>query len=266
MHKMMLRTLLVGWGWGLSVAPVLAGPIAIDYLSAFIAVPQLNSNALEDTRIGFGFNEFEAAGLAVAFTDQLDADHYGSVTWTVTNATGQDLVDVRFFGFLDAEIDELTTSAFNEYGTLRRVDGAGASDPDPDYWEIDEPGFSFGDIYTNLLAGALDNANAVPAGAAWDVSLALGFQVGDLLADQRLVATFEISDQDIGGLSHTDAFSNTTLFFNGSVQIQPAARIPEPHALGLFGLGLMGLAGAVARRAARTRPQTYPRTVDRRLH
>lgn len=228
-----------------------ASSIGIAQLSAFIASSQLDPdptdptlNALEDTQIGSGNNEFQAAGLGVVFTNNLNANNLGSVTWTVTNNTGGDLTNVSFFGFLDAEIDESVNSAFNEFGALVSVNGAGPGDSAPDSWEIDEPGFSFGDIFDNLLAGSLDNTNSVPATSPEDVSLALGFEVGDVPAGNRIIATFQISQQNIGGLSQTDPNSDVTFFFNGSVTVgPPVVSAPEPDTLWLLGAGLAVLLG-----------------------
>ncbi len=256
---MFFRAMTRSWCWLATVLmifvvgnlPAAASSIGIDQLSAFIASSQLDPdptdltlNALEDTRIGSGLNEFQAAGLGVVFTNNLDANNLGSVTWTVTNNTGEDLTNVWFFGFLDAEIDELVNSAFNEFGALVRVNGAGSGDSAPDSWEIDEPGFSFGDIFDNLLAGSLDNTNSVPAASPEDVSLALGFDIGDVPAGNRIIATFQISQQDIGGLSQTDPNSHVTFFFNGSVTVgPPIVSAPEPGILWLLGTGLVALLG-----------------------
>jgi len=255
---MFFRAMTRSWCWLATVLmifvvgnlPAEASSIGIAQLSAFITSSQLDPdptdpalNTLEDTRIGSGLNEFQAAGLGGVFTNNLDANNLGSVTWTVTNNTGGDLTNVWFFGFLDAEIDEPVNSAFNEFGTLISVNGAGSGDSVPDSWEIDEPGFSFGDIFDNLLAGSLDNTNSVPA-APEDVSLALGFDVGDVPAGNRIIATFQISQQDIGGLSQTDPNSDVTFFFNGSVTVgPPVVNAPEPDTLWLLGAGLAVLLG-----------------------
>jgi hypothetical protein len=96
-----------------------------------------------------------------------------------------------------------------------------------DSWEIDEPGYLFGDIYLNLLDGTLDNTNAVPIGLEDDVSLALGFDLGELIAGARVTGVFDISRQNIGGLIHTDADSNETIYFNGTVDVATTP-VPAP--------------------------------------
>lgn len=215
-----------------------AWSIEIIQYSAFINSPDLASASLEDTQIGSGFNDFQGFGLDVAFTNNLGTDGLGAVTWKVTNNSGSNLANVWFFGFLDAEIDEPINSFFNESGALVGMSGANS-------WEIDEPGFVFGDIFDNLLAGSLDNGNSVPAGLEDDVSLALGFDVGSLLAGESILATFDTSLTNIGGLSHTDSDSNLTFYFNGVVEIQPLS-VPEPGTLMLF---IIGMAGLMMRRA-----------------
>jgi len=217
-----------------------AWSIAINQYSAFINSPDIGSVSLEDTQIGSGFNEFQGFGLDVIFTSNLGANGLGSVIWDITNNSGSDLTNVWFFGFLDADIDEPINSYFNESGALVGVVGTGSGDTAADAWEIDEPGFLFGDIYDNLLAGSLDNLNNVSAGFEDDVSLGLGFDIGSLLSDQSLLATFDISLNNIDGLSHTDPDSDTTFYFNGSVAVQDVLSVPEPGTLMLFVIGLTG--------------------------
>jgi len=217
-----------------------AMPIDIVQLAGFINSPGLGATTLEDTRIGSGVNDVASAGFDVSFVNNLNADNFGSVTWSLTNRTGANLNNVSFFAFLDAEITETGNSFYNEFGERVSVTGSGATDSAADSWEIDEPGFLFGDIYDNLLAGALDNINNVPNGLDDDVSLALGFDIGDLLMDQVLVATLTISTLNIGGLSHTDPDSLFTYYFNGIAEVIPI-EIPLPPTWGLMLLSFVFL-------------------------
>jgi hypothetical protein len=76
--------------------------------------------------------------------------------------------------FFDHEIDQALNTFFNEVGLAHGTPPSGLS------WEIDEPGFAFGDIYDNFVAGALDNAvgtatpDDVSVAFGWDFSLAPG--------------------------------------------------------------------------------------------
>lgn len=216
-----------------------AAPIAIDYLSAFINSSDIGVFSIEDTQTGNGFNEFGVSGFETTYTNNLNADNFGTFTWTITNRTGINLSNTRFFGFLDAEITEPGNSFFNEYGELVSVAGSGAGDTSADSWEIDEPGKVFGDIYENILYdGMLDNLNNVPLGLEDDVSLALGFDIGEFLIDQTLLAIFTISNQNIGGLRHVDPNSMTSFYFNGTAELL-TMEVPEPNSLFLLALGLL---------------------------
>lgn len=182
------------------------------------------------------------AGLALSFQATLSGDGTDlllSYEFTRTDATP--LASLTFVSFLDAEIDEAINTFFNEYG---EVEGTPAAIQG---WEIDEPGYAFGDVYDNAFAALLDGQNGVPVGAPDDVSMALSFAVGPLAPGQA--ARFELlisEDGDaLGGflLRQRDAAigSPTTITFSGR-----AAIVPEPATAVLVALGIAGL--------ARTRP------------
>lgn len=212
--------------------PAAAGIFSVQQYSGFLYSSTLGG-AVEYTDIGISQDTFSGAGLDGTFSDTLNTNNQGTATWSFTNNSGQVLEDVWFFGFLDAEVDQTLNTFFNESGALVDVSGTGAGDTAADSWEIDEPGYLFGDIYDNLFAGVLDNNNAVPSGLEDDVSMALGFNLGSLGLGDSFTALFEISETNIGGLSHADEDSGDTYYWNGSVEVSPLviSTVPEPSAL-----------------------------------
>jgi hypothetical protein len=174
----------------------------------------------------------------------------GSFGWTFTNTTGGPLSNVSVIGFLDAEIDTPINSYTNEYGTfgsLALPPGASSGAITASAWEIDEPGYLFGDIFTNVLNNSLDNTNAVPDTAVDDVSLALAFFVGNVAAGERVRLELQTSLSDIGGLRHTDPDSSVSFYLNGHGEVLPGT-VPEPG--GTFLLVLIGVSALVLGRRA----------------
>ena len=204
----------------------------------------LNSSTLGGTSLAYldsGTNDFLGTGVGLTYSNGLDSNGYGILTWQFTNNTSMTLSDVSLFGFVDAEIVETSNIFFNEYGEYVDITGSGSGDINPDSWEIDEPGFVFGDIYDNLLSGSLDNTNAIPEGSEDDVSLALGFELGDILDGQTWTMTLNISDTDIGGLYHGDDASEAGAYVNGNVVVDPATTVSEPTSKLLLLLGILGI-------------------------
>jgi hypothetical protein len=178
----------------------------------------------------------------------------GSVDATGFNfVTGLGAIDITISGagshsvdaFFDHEIDEEDNTFFNEFGTATGSLAAGQS------WEIDEPGFVFGDIYDNFLAGTLDNTNAVPFRSEDDVSMALGWDFNLDPLDAFATINFLISDQRPASgfyLTHTDPESNDSIYFSSDLAVTP---IPEPATILLLGTGIAGLIGLGRRRFKR---------------
>lgn len=141
--------------------------------------------------------------------------------------------------YADIEIDEPINTFFNEYGDTSGAAPAGLS------WEIDEPGFNppYGDIYTNMLNGALDNTNAVTVNGVNDVSFAIGWDltVPAGFRGQIIWRIAETPPQAGFYLQQTDPDSPYSLYFSGDVAIRPEGDIPEPGTwpLVLAGIGLL---------------------------
>lgn len=179
-----------------------------------------------------------AGGLAISFGASISAD--GSdllLTYELTNTDLVPLAGFTFLSFVDAEIAEPTTTYFNEVASVLGTPAVGQG------FEIDEPGYAFGDILDNVAAGALDGRNAVGPGAADDVSMALSFQIGSLDPGDLARIQIQLSeDGDALGplrLVQSDPLAlATTLTYSGQSQVvRAAAPIPEPGGALLFLVG-----------------------------
>ena len=185
------------------------------------------------------------AGLDMGFSYSLTPDNTGlKLTYVLTNNTAGTLSDVRLLSFVDADINVATDGYWDEAADVIGVAGTGI--PNPNMWEIDEPGYVFGDIYGNALDGALDNTNAL-AGITEDVSMALGFGVGDLA--QGMWASMDILLSDSGAYMGSLALQQWDPDSQGNMLTMSgrAAIIPAPSALllGLIGLSSSGLTGVL---------------------
>ncbi|MCV2371322.1 hypothetical protein [Roseateles oligotrophus] len=142
----------------------------------------------------------------------------------------------RYAGlFVDHEIDETVNTFFNENGSSSGIAAAGQG------WEIDEPGFKFGNIYSNFLAGQLDGLNGVPAGLEDDVSMASDWR---FVLNTGETATISYLFSDIAPtagfyLTQFDPDSQAAIFMSSSLRIEQDGHIPEPVSLSLVGLGLL---------------------------
>jgi hypothetical protein len=198
-----------------------------------------------------GSLQVQLDGSSSGFFSTLDANNFGTFGWSFTNVSSSALQNVLFLAFLDADIDRDVNTFFNEYGQflgLALPPGAPLGAIAASSWEIDEPGFLFGNIVSHLLAGALDNSNGVPSSSPDDPSFALGFFLPSLGPNQTFRVTLTISASDIGGLRQIDPDSDFQFFLNGAAAVTdgPGTNpVPEPSTLLCM---LLGCVGIVARR------------------
>lgn len=184
------------------------------------------------------------AGLGYSFSSALSADLSDlTLTYRFENTSAGTFADVQFFSFVDSEIDVPINDYFNEFATVSGAVGAGSTDALPDSFEVDEPGFVFGNIFDNILLGALDNTNTLTTGFPDDVAMALGFRLGGLAPGDIGEISIFLSDDDdaLAGLSilhsDSDAGSTDTLRFSGSSSVFASAAVPEPSTYGLLLVG-----------------------------
>lgn len=221
-----IGTLFVGLGH--------AGPIQFETLTAYVH--------------GSGTLVAQLGPASTGYFSTLDSNNLGSFGWSYTNTTGSSLSNVRLLGFVDADLDRDTNTFFNEYGVFHSLSlppAAPAGAIAASSWQIDEPGFLFGTIVTDLQTGILRNTNSVPSGAPDDASLALGFDVGTLENGQTVMLNFRTATSNIGGLQQLDTESGSNFYLNGYASVfdldGPISGVPEPTSSALIASGLIAV-------------------------
>lgn len=180
------------------------------------------------------------------FFSNLDGDNFGDYGWVIANNSGAAWANLSIFLFLDAEWDLETNLVSNEYGEFLGLGlpvGAPIGAVAPDGWEIDEPGYVFGDIYDNVSTFAtVDGFNAVPSSAPDDVSIAYRWTLPALAAGESLRLTVLHESAATTGIGHFDPDSNGAVYVNGYVQLVAAPpignEVPEPGTTVALGTGL----------------------------
>ncbi len=196
------------------------------------------------------------AGLSFGFSTQLSPDETDlTLTYTLSNTSEATFPAVWFGFFVDPEIDVAINDYFNEAGLPFGTPGPGGGGS-ADSWEIDEPGYVFGDVFGNLLNGDLDNTNEVPEFAADDVSLALGFTLGEIVPGGFATITILMSDDGdtIGTFALQSFDTNPESFDDLTVSGIATVIVPEPSTstLSLFFVAALLVRGAVRRASSRT--------------
>jgi hypothetical protein len=149
--------------------------------------------------------------------------------------------------FFDIEMSQDVNTYFNEIATISGTPDSRLT------WEVDEPGYLFGNIYDNFAGGSFDNSIFDGADIADDVSVGLGWDF-TLTAGQTATLTYNIGDLIPAGgffISHIDPESGENAYFTSNLTISGGpVGVPEPATAGfvLFGSLLLSLFAAKRRK------------------
>jgi hypothetical protein len=149
----------------------------------------------------------------------------GTITATVTGAGSHTVVVGLNHDFLPTTDPDFANESGAAVGT------AGTT-----LWEIDEPGYLYGNLFANV-AGTLDNANDVPGGGPEDISWALGRSF-NLAAGQTGTVMFQVATTTPGSAFYLHQWEpGIDLYFSVSDATITGGQtvIPEPGTWALFG-------------------------------
>lgn len=137
--------------------------------------------------------------------------------------------------WLNLDSESADNTFFNEYAS---VNGAAPANL---MWEIDEPGYTTGNIFDNVQNNTLDGINGVPQASPDDVSVAIGWNF-NLAAGESALMTLNIGTNRPGGFSiqQTDPDTPVDIYFSTGLKINGGGGpiIPEPSTVVLLGGGL----------------------------
>jgi hypothetical protein len=203
-----------------------AGNVRAD-IALFDYAFNLNGDIYSNTTVVPGLN-------AAAFDT---ATGLGTLTFTYNPGVAG---SYNFSAFFDHELSESTTTFFNEVGSVSGIPGAGLT------WEIDEPEYIFGDIYTNFTNNTLDNS--IGTLNPEDVSMALGWNF-ILTADEQATLSFQLSTTAPPSgfyLQQFDPDSGENIFLSSAASITPTG-VPESDSTPILLLACLTLIACLRR-------------------
>jgi len=205
----------------------------LEELDAFVAVAGQDLNGATAGTAAQLTRDALPAGLSVALgTALLDGDTDLALTWTVSNQGAAALGPLTFLAFFDFEIDETVNTFFNEYAVTSNAPAAGIG------FEVDEPGYAFGDVFDHLRAGLLDGTNALPQGSPDDVSFAFSFALPQLAAGGSALFRVLLSEDGDAIAPFTIEQLDADPASSGTRILASAAIVPEPGTALLLAAGL----------------------------